>query len=258
MVFAKKRFGQHFLINQGVADKIVNSLSFHNNYNTVVEVGPGTGVLTARLMELKRGKLIAVELDKESIIFLKENFDVNKFTLIEGDFLKLDLAEFPSSLGIIGNFPYNISSQIFFKILEHKEKVMEVVGMLQKEVARRIASAEGSKEYGILSVLVQAYYNVELLFEVSPGSFRPPPKVQSSIIRLKRNNTTNLDCDEVLFRRLVKQGFQNRRKTLWNALKPINLPDQFRSSEFMSKRAEQLSVKDFEKLTKQVEEWKKR
>ena len=258
MVLAKKRFGQHFLINQGVADKIVNSLTFHNKYETLIEVGPGTGVLTSRLIELKRRKLFAVELDKESIAFLKENFDVSKFTLMEGDFLKLDLSEFPGSMGIIGNFPYNISTQIFFKILESKQKVMEVVGMLQKEVARRIASSEGSKEYGILSVLIQVYYDVELLFEVSPGSFRPQPKVQSSVIRLRRNNILNLDCDEILFRRVVKQGFQNRRKTLWNALKPINLPVQLRSSEFMSKRAEQLSTKDFENLTKQVEEWKKR
>ena len=258
MVRAKKRFGQHFLVNQGVADKIVSSISRHNHYNQLIEVGPGTGVLTERLMQLEGLNLIAVELDREAISYLKGSSRFSGLQLVEEDFLKYEFPPAEDGFGLIGNLPYNISSQIFFKILDHKDQVMEVIAMLQKEVAQRLASVHGNKSYGILSVFLQCWYTVELLFEVSSGSFKPPPKVTSAVIRLRRNNRKQLGCDENLFKTVVKQGFQNRRKTLWNALKPINLPHIAKDSDFMKLRAEQLSVEDFIKLTKQVEEWRKK
>ena len=229
-VRAKKALGQHFLTDQDIARNIVGAL----RGSDVLEVGPGMGVLTQylipRLAEavVSEGStasarhLKAVEIDKESVEYLKKHYPALGEGLIEGDFLRMDLASiFPGPFSIIGNFPYNISSQIFFKILEYRDKVPEVVCMIQKEVAQRIAEKPGTKTYGILSVFLQAWYDIEYLFTVGPGAFNPPPKVQSAVIRLTRNSRTSLGCDEKLFRTVVKTAFGQRRKTLRNSLKPI-------------------------------------
>ncbi|MCF6360780.1 MAG: 16S rRNA (adenine(1518)-N(6)/adenine(1519)-N(6))-dimethyltransferase RsmA [Cyclobacteriaceae bacterium] len=255
----KKHLGQHFLKDTAIAQKIVSSLTNHNNYNQVIEVGPGMGVLTQFLIEKNNPKLTIVDIDFESINYLKKEFPTLTSNIISGDFLKTDWQQhFKEPFAIIGNFPYNISSQIFFKVLEMRSSVEEVVGMIQKEVAQRIASPPGNKTYGILSVLLQAYYSIDYLFMVGPESFNPPPKVDSAVIRLKRNNTVTLDCDEKLFFRVVKQGFQNRRKTLRNALKPLALPISINDDEQLNLRAEQLLVDDFVLLTQKIEKgWKK-
>lgn len=252
MVRPKKSLGQHFLKDQQIAMQIVEALQVEGK-QTVVEIGPGTGVLTQYL--LKRDvDLKVAEIDRDSVAYLKQHFPQLENNLIEGDVLKMDWNKFAEgSFQVIGNFPYNISSQIFFKVLEHRDKVEQVVGMLQKEVAERIASDKGNKVYGILSVLLQAYYNIELLFKVPPGVFFPPPKVMSAVIRLKRNKVKQLNCDEQRFKAVVKQGFQNRRKTLRNALKRLNLPASVTSMELLDLRAEQLSVADFVFLTQQIE-----
>lgn len=254
MVRPKKHLGQHFLKDQTIALRIVEALQLSSERNTVIEIGPGTGVLTQFLQKKDLVELTLVEIDRESIAYLKEHFAGLANKIIEGDFLKLDLKVlFTADLHIIGNFPYNISSQIFFKVLEHRSQVKQVVCMLQKEVADRIAEKPGSKTYGILSVLLQAYYDIEYLFKVPPGVFFPPPKVMSAVIRLTRNNRERLDCDEVLFKVVVKQAFQNRRKTLRNALKVLNLPASLISHPLLDKRAEQLEVEQFVFLTKQLE-----
>lgn len=257
-VRAKKHLGQHFLKDQNIAEKIVESLTHHMHYSKVLEIGPGMGVLSQYLLLKKEYKAFLIDIDQESVHYLKVNYPLHQDRILEGDFLKMDLESFSQTpFAIIGNFPYNISSQIFFKVLENKNLVPEIVGMLQKEVARRIASPPGSKEYGILSVFLQAYYHVELLFSIGPEVFSPPPKVNSAVIRLRRNDVEKLDCDEKLFIKIVKHGFQNRRKTLRNALKTINLPEELKSLEILDNRAEQLSVNDFVYLTKRVEEvWK--
>lgn len=245
MVRPKKFLGQHFLKNRHRAEQIANAVSEENS--EVLEVGPGTGVLTQYLMT-KSFELKVIEIDNESIVYLKEHYP--QLEIIEGDFLKLDLRQlYTDNFAIAGNFPYNISSQIFFKVLEHRHQVTEVVGMIQKEVADRIVSPPGNKTYGILSVLLQAYYNITYLFTVKPGEFFPPPKVNSAVIRLKRNHIEDLPCDERLFFRLVKQAFQMRRKTLRNALKPLNLPPADSAEVLLDKRAEQLSVDQFIYLT---------
>lgn len=255
MVRPKKFLGQHFLKDQNIASKIVDALVLADKNNFVLEIGPGTGVLTQFLVKNKNIDLHLVEIDRESVAYLKEHYPLYAHKIIEGDFLKLDLGQLTNTdIHIIGNFPYNISSQIFFKVLDHRNKVKQVVGMIQKEVADRMAEKEGSKTYGILSVLLQAYYDIEFLFKVSPGVFFPPPKVMSGVIRMTRNNRDRLACDEVLFKKVVKQGFQNRRKTLRNALKPLNLPTQVLSLPQMDLRAEQLSVEDFISLTLQIEQ----
>ncbi len=254
MVRPKKFLGQHFLKDQGIAAKIVEALKLTGDAQRVIEIGPGTGVLTQLLLK-KNIDLWLIELDRESVAYLKENLPVLSDKIIEGDFLQLDLAPILKSESlIIGNFPYNISSQIFFKVLEHRDAVTQVVCMLQKEVAERIASPHGSKVYGILSVLLQAFYDIEYLFKVPPGVFFPPPKVMSAVIRLTRNKRRQLSCDERLFFKVVKQGFQNRRKTLRNALKPLNLPVAVSSLPIFEKRAEQLSVDDFISLTSLIEQ----
>jgi 16S rRNA (adenine1518-N6/adenine1519-N6)-dimethyltransferase len=247
----KKHLGQHFLRDENIAEKIVRQLTFHNAYANVLEIGPGTGVLTRYLNDMNLENLVLFEIDRDSVAYLQKYYpDVE---VREADFLKQDLREqFTGGVGVIGNFPYNISSQIFFSVLQHRNQVQEVVGMIQKEVADRICSREGSKIYGILSVLLQAWYHVEMLFTVPPGVFIPPPKVMSAVVRLTRNNVDQLDCDENLFFRVVKQGFQNRRKTLRNALKPLNLPEAVRNDPLLSRRAEQLSVKDFIHLTHRI------
>ena len=245
----KKHLGQHFLKDLNIAEKIATALTGHGAYQEVLEIGPGTGVLTQYLMQGSH-QVHLIDVDQESVNYLKEHFDQLGERIMHGDFLKKDLSELLASpFAIIGNFPYNISSQIFFKILDYRDKVPEVVCMIQKEVADRLVSPPGNKTYGILSVLLQAYYNMEYLFTVPPHVFNPPPKVNSAVIRLQRNEIKQLDCDEKLFRIIVKQGFQNRRKTLRNALKTINLPEQIRKESILSARAEQLSVEQFVELT---------
>ena len=251
MVKPKKHLGQHFLKDLNIAKKIVGSLQSENT--SVMEVGPGMGVLTQYLVE-QHPDLFLIEIDGESIEYLKKNYPGLGERIIRGDFLKLDLKTLSDKKwSVIGNFPYNISSQILFKVLEQRQIVAQVVGMVQKEVALRIASPPGSKAYGILSVLLQAYYEIKILFSVSPSVFIPPPKVNSAVLSLTRNATEKLECDETLFVKVVKQAFQTRRKTLRNALKNLNLPEPLKVHEMLNKRAEQLSVADFVFLTKQIE-----
>jgi 16S rRNA (adenine1518-N6/adenine1519-N6)-dimethyltransferase len=251
VVRAKKFLGQHFLNDQSIAQRIVDSLQPEDHAN-VLEIGPGTGVLTKFLVQQKTINLKVIEIDWDSVAHLKKHFP--SLAVIEGDFLALDLNQmFGDKFSIIGNFPYNISSQIFFKVLEQRDLVSQVVCMLQKEVADRIAEPPGSKTYGILSVLLQAFYDIEYLFKVPPGVFIPPPKVMSAVIRLKRNSRTSLACDEALFFKVVKQGFNNRRKTLRNALKSLNLAPEFLTQPIFDQRAERLSVEEFVYITQLVE-----
>lgn len=251
----KKFLGQHFLHDQNIARKIVEALVLKGEHEAVLEIGAGMGVLTKYLLMREGIDLRVVEIDKESVVYLNNNFPELKGKLIEGNFLEMDLRGiFHGSFSVIGNFPYNISSQIFFKILEHRDQVTEVVCMLQKEVADRIAAHHGNKTYGILSVLLQAYFIIEFLFKVPPGVFNPPPKVMSGVIRLTRNACVKLPCDENLFTKVVKQGFNNRRKTLRNALKNLNLPPVISTLALLDKRAEQLSVEEFIQLTSLIEQ----
>ncbi|MFQ3214451.1 MAG: 16S rRNA (adenine1518-N6/adenine1519-N6)-dimethyltransferase [Marivirga sp.] len=253
-VRAKKHLGQHFLKDQGIALKIVNSLTKHNGYHKLVEIGPGTGVLTDILLEQAKFDTIFFDVDRDSIAFLKEKYPAHQEQFVLADFLHQKMEDVYGSepFGIVGNFPYNISSQIFFRVLAYKHQIPEVVGMVQREVGLRIAAGPGSKTYGILSVFLQAFYEVEYLFSVPPEVFNPPPKVTSGVLRLKRNNVEKLDCDEKLFFQTVKQGFNNRRKTLRNALKPLGLSDALKELPILDKRAEQLSVADFVELTKAI------
>lgn len=251
MVRPKKHLGQHFLTDPSIAGRIVEALNTRKG-DAVLEIGPGTGVLTGLLKE-REIDLLLVEIDKESIAFLTKNWPELEGRIIGEDFLTLDLkTHLPGPFHIIGNFPYNISSQIFFRVLEHRQEVSSVVCMIQKEVADRIASPAGSKEYGILSVLLQAYFRVERLFIVKPGSFFPPPKVSSGVIRLTRNQNRELPCDEKLFFRVVKTVFNQRRKMIRNSIKTIllNLDSDF---ELLTLRPEQLDVSGFINLTTWVE-----
>ena len=252
----KKSLGQHFLHDLHTANRIVDSLQIPANAPLrLLEIGPGMGVLTRLLINREEVDLTVIEIDRDSVAYLKEHKLLSQDRIIEGDFLQADLSGiFPGHFSIIGNFPYNISSQIFFRVLDSRQQVDQVVCMLQKEVAERIASKHGSKVYGILSVLLQAYYRVEMLFKVSPGVFTPPPKVMSAVIRLSRNERQHLSCDEKLFVQVVKQGFNNRRKTLRNALKNLNLAATVSSLPVFDKRAEQLSVDEFIHLTRLIEE----
>jgi len=247
-VRAKKHLGQHFLKDLGIARDIAHSLSL-NKYSKVLEVGPGMGVLTQFLIPLDTETFV-IEIDKESVSYLKKYYPELDNHLIEGDFLKLPLQEiFKEPIAIIGNFPYNISSQILLKAINHKDLIPEIVGMFQKEVAERVVSPPGSKKYGIISVLLQCYYDVEYLFTVDETVFNPPPKVKSAVIRLRRNDRDKLECDEKKFVQVVKTAFGQRRKTLRNALKSLNLVDENTASQYLSLRAEQLSVEDFMNLT---------
>ena len=247
----KKHLGQHFLKDTEIAERIVRSLTGHHHYRHVLEIGPGTGVLTQFLVQQPNYSLTVIEVDTESVAYLRQVYP--GLPILSDDFLRVSLERsLPEPYAIIGNFPYNISSQIFFRVLDERDRVPEVVGMLQKEVADRLCAPPGNKTYGILSVLLQAYYSVEYLFTVEPHVFHPPPKVRSAVVRLQRNDTRRLACDEGLFRRVVKQGFQNRRKTLRNALKPLNLSEAVRSLPVLNQRAEQLSVEDFVALTQQI------
>ena len=249
-VRAKKSLGQHFLTNEGIAKRIADALVVNDGdkLNTL-EVGCGTGALTRHLLQRDDLCLKGIEIDDESIEYLRENLPAIMPNLYAADFLKADLRKiFPEGdFAVIGNFPYNISSQIFFKILDYRESVPQVVGMLQKEVAERLASGPGNKSYGILSVLLQAWYDIEYLFTVGEHEFSPPPKVKSAVIRLRRNSRTELGCDETKFKTVVKTAFNQRRKTLRNSLKPLGVepPEQFAGL-----RPEQLSVEDFITLCK--------
>lgn len=250
-VRAKKHLGQHFLKDQNIAGKIVGSLPV-GNCKSVLEIGPGTGVLTS-LLEKIVDNLWLIEIDVESVEFLKIKYPALESRIIFGDFLKLKLPDdFPSEYCIIGNFPYNISSQIFFKVLENRDKIPCVVCMIQKEVAQRIASPPGSKVYGILSVLLQTFYNIEYLFSVSEHVFDPPPRVKSAVIRLSRNQREKLDCSEELFFKVVKTAFNQRRKTLRNSLKSFEI-NMKADNPLFSRRPEQLSVDEFIELTKVIE-----
>ena len=280
LVRPKKALGQHFLTDLSVAQKIADALvvdsvggavpeaSAVTAGNTdaampVLEIGPGMGVLSQYLLEREDIDLKMIEIDRESVDYLLTHFPKASGRVIEGDFLKMNLSYFfPGTFAVIGNFPYNISSQIFFRIIDHKDSIPQVVCMIQKEVAERIAEQPGSKTYGILSVLLQAWYDIEYLFTVGGGAFNPPPKVKSAVIRLRRNSRTELGCDEKLFKTIVKTGFNQRRKTLRNSLKPLIAdkaareawtPEQ--STDFLSNpvfelRPERLSVEDFIALTK--------
>ncbi|WP_343487218.1 16S rRNA (adenine(1518)-N(6)/adenine(1519)-N(6))-dimethyltransferase RsmA [Allomuricauda sp. d1] len=261
-VKAKKHLGQHFLKDENIAQKISETLSLEG-YSKVLEIGPGTGVLTKYL--LMRGvDLVAMDLDEESIVYLNHSFPLEhpkvlqkngKLNIVEADFLKVDLTKIfgDAQFAITGNFPYNISSQIVFKMLEMRQQVPEFSGMFQKEVAQRICEKEGSKTYGILSVLVQAFYDAEYLFTVHPQVFDPPPKVQSGVLRLVRKKEETLPCDEKLFYRVVKAAFNQRRKTLRNSLKVFQLSDNLREDAIFDRRPEQLSVAEFIALTKNIE-----
>ena len=249
-VRAKKALGQHFLTDQGVARSIVAALSADSPVRDVLEIGPGMGVLTQYLIRREDLDLKLIEIDSESVAYLLTHLPGMEGRLMEGDYLRLDMSRiFPGPYRVIGNFPYNISSQIFFKILEDKDRVPEVVCMIQKEVADRIAEKPGSKVYGILSVLLQAWYDIEYVMSVGSGAFAPPPKVQSAVIRLRRNARTALGCDEKLFKQVVKTAFNQRRKTLRNALKPLLPEGSDTSDPIFDLRAERLGVEDFVRLT---------
>ena len=250
LVRAKKHLGQHFLTDKNIAEKIVNSLISVHLYDKVLEVGPGMGILSDFLVRRNEYEVSLIDIDAESYSFLKERYPELGSRLINGDFLDLDFKEiFKENFAIIGNFPYNISSQILFKILENRNQVVEMVGMFQREVAERCNANAGSKEYGILSVFLQAYYNVEYLFSVKPGVFNPPPKVTSAVMRLTRNGTFALNCDEKLFWQVVKAGFNQRRKTLRNALSSLISKENMPNDPVFDLRAERLNVEDFIKLT---------
>jgi 16S rRNA (adenine1518-N6/adenine1519-N6)-dimethyltransferase len=252
-VKAKKHLGQHFLRDENIAKKIADTLSL-SGYTNVLEIGPGMGVLTKYLLE-KDITTYVIEIDTESVVYLQTHYLNLAPRIIEKDFLKYDLNEVFKSeqFAIIGNFPYNISSQIVFKTLEMRDQILEFSGMFQKEVAQRICEKEGSKNYGILSVLTQAFYDAEYLFTVPPSVFNPPPKVDSGVLRLTRKENYNLPCDEKLFFRVVKTAFQQRRKTLRNSLKTFNLSDNLKANVIFGKRPEQLSVDEFIELTGLIE-----
>jgi len=247
-VHPKKHLGQHFLTDLNIAQNIAGALT-GVDYQDVLEVGPGMGVLTQYLLQTKH-TIHAIEVDNESVDYLNTNFPKLEPNLIFGDFLKCNLAkDFPSPLAIIGNFPYNISSQILFKTIENRSQIPEFVGMFQKEVAERICEPPGSKAYGVLSVLTQSFYDTEYLFNVNRFVFDPPPKVASAVLRLRRKETIDLNCDERLYFRVVKTAFQQRRKTLRNSLKTFSLSTNLKEDTIFGQRPEQLGVSDFVRIT---------
>ena len=251
-VRAKKKLGQHFLKDHTIAEKIADLLTF-KDYGTVLEIGPGMGVLTQFLVPKKK-KLHLIEIDRESVIYLKNTYSEIEASLTEGDFLKLDIQKIigKNPYAIIGNFPYNISTQIVFKTIENREQIPFFAGMFQKEVAERICEPAGSKKYGILSVLAQLFYTTTYLFTVPPEVFNPPPKVNSAVMQMVRKEDFSLDCDESLLFKIVKLSFQQRRKTLRNSLKTLNLPDLLREDVIFDLRPEKLSGVDFIQLTKRI------
>ncbi len=252
-VKAKKHLGQHFLKDESIAQAIADTLSLVG-YDTVLEIGPGMGVLTKYLLQ-KEVETFVIEIDTESVAYLNENYPKLQDKIISKDFLKYNLNDTfqGKSLAIIGNFPYNISTQIVFRVLEYRSQIPEFAGMFQKEVAERICEKKGTKAYGILSVLVQAFYDADYLFTVDEHVFNPPPKVKSGVLRLRRKENFDLPCGEKLFFTVVKTAFQQRRKTLRNSLKSLNLPDSLREDIIFNLRPEQLSVADFIALTQKIE-----
>ncbi len=252
-VKAKKHLGQHFLIDESIAAAIADTLNFEG-YEDVLEIGPGMGVLTKYLLE-KPISTYVIEIDTESVTYLESNFPKLKDKIISKDFLKYNINETfeGKQFGIIGNFPYNISTQIVFRTLEYRNQIPEFAGMFQKEVAERICEKKGTKAYGILSVLVQAFYDAEYLFTVDENVFNPPPKVKSGVLRLRRKENFSLPCGEKLFFIVVKTAFQQRRKTLRNSLKTLNLSDNLREDTIFDLRPEQLNVQQFIELTQKIE-----
>ena len=253
MVKPKKHLGQHFLTDENIAQKIVDGLTGYGDYHNVLEIGSGTGALTTHLIQ-KNWNLYLLEIDKESIVHLHSNYPKLSERIITGDFLNLDINKIiEPPYALIGNFPYNISSQIMFRVLEMRDDITEVVGMFQKEVAERLVAPPGTKKTGILSVLLQAWYDCEYLFTVDKEVFHPPPKVQSGVIRLKRNKRISLDVDEKDFKRIIKLAFNQRRKTIRNSLKSVLIETDIDTSDpFFTKRPEQLSVDEFIGLTKRI------
>ncbi|HLQ98879.1 MAG TPA: 16S rRNA (adenine(1518)-N(6)/adenine(1519)-N(6))-dimethyltransferase RsmA [Sphingobacterium sp.] len=257
-VRAKKHLGQHFLHDKKAAQRIVSALDPQLGFDTVLEVGPGMGILSDFLFKNDAYQSYLIDIDEESINFLHEQYPEHQERIFYGDFLKFDFRKHSlNACAVIGNFPYNISSQILFKVLEEKDKVLQMVGMFQKEVAERCIASPGGKDYGILSVFVQAYYEVKYLFTVKAGAFNPPPKVLSGVIELRRNEIKHLDCDEKLFKKVVKAAFNQRRKTLRNALASVISKDRMSDHSFYDKRAERLSVGDFVELTQIIDRAKK-
>ncbi len=246
----KKHLGQHFLNDQGIAEKIAMSLQPDGKYKKALEVGPGMGVLTKFLLGRNDLETWVCEIDRESVAYLNEHYPELRPRIIASDFLRHDLTDFFSEpAAVIGNFPYNISTQILFRVLDFKDSVPEVVGMFQKEVALRIAEKPGTKTYGITSVLLQAWYDIEYLFTVPPTVFTPPPNVNSAVIRLRRNNTTQLGCDEVMFKQVVKAAFNQRRKQMRNSLHAFDIVPGEEKNPVFTERPERLSVAEFVQLT---------
>jgi 16S rRNA (adenine1518-N6/adenine1519-N6)-dimethyltransferase len=243
----KKRLGQHFLKNEEIARQIAETLG--NTPKKVLEIGPGTGILTKYLLQNQNIDLKVVEIDEESVAYLQVHFPQLQNKILATDFLKMDLtAVFNGTYSIIGNFPYNISSQILFRLLDNREQIPELIGMFQKEVAERVTSSPGKKQYGILSVLLQAFFDVEYLFTVHENEFYPPPKVKSAVIKLSRNPDKQLTVDETIFKQVVKTAFNQRRKTLKNSLKTLNIKAELLENPLFSKRPEQLSISEFETI----------
>jgi len=253
-VKAKKHLGQHFLTDLGIAQQITGALTLYQNYKYVVEIGPGMGVLTQFLKDNTNFTLYPIDIDFDSITYLKKNFPQLEKNILYGDFLAMDISHITNNqpFAVIGNFPYNISTQILFKVLDFKNQIPEVVGMFQKEVAERIAAPPGSKVYGITSVLLQAFYDIEYLFTVNENVFNPPPKVKSGVIRLTRNKVEKLNCNESFFKTIVKTSFNQRRKTLRNSLRPY-LSENNIALELFNLRPEQLSVEQFITITNLLE-----
>jgi 16S rRNA (adenine1518-N6/adenine1519-N6)-dimethyltransferase len=247
-VKAKKHLGQHFLRDENIALKIVDAFMEAHNGKTILEVGPGMGVLTKYLLERLPEQVYVAEVDTESVKYLKEHYPILAPRILEEDFLQIDFNRLSTPVSVIGNFPYNISSQIVFHIIDQKDITPLMVGMFQREVAQRFVAIPRTKAYGILSVITQAYYDVEYLFTVNEGVFQPPPKVKSAVVRFKRKNTV-LNCDEKLFLRVVKAGFNQRRKMLRNALSVLGSLDVLQQTPYLTQRAEELSLQDFEQLT---------
>ena len=250
-VTPKKHLGQHFLLDLTIAEDITKALTFHNNYQTLIEIGPGTGVLTDYLIQNKEIDFRTVEIDKESVKFLHQKYP--DLAVIEGDFLQIDLPKtFPAKIGILGNFPYNVATQIFFQVIDHRDQVEEVVCMVQKEVAVRLCAKPGGRDCGIMSVLLQPWYDCEYLFTVHENVFDPPPKVKSGVIRVRRNTRTSLGVDEAAYKKTIKQAFSMRRKTLRNCFKAVGVAADILALPVFDKRAEALGVEDFVELTKLV------
>lgn len=256
-VRAKKHLGQHFLIDRNISEKIANQFQFHAGCKRVLEIGPGTGALTEYLLKLPEIDLSVIEIDTDSIAYLNRHYPLLKDKIFEQDFLKIDLTTIMGRepFAVVGNFPYNISSQILFKCLEYRNQIPEVMGMFQKEVAERIAEKPGTKQYGIISVLLQAFYDIEYCFTVNENAFNPPPKVKSGVIRLTRNSREEFPCSEKLFIQVVKTSFNQRRKTMRNSLKAMITPEF--THDFLTLRPEVLSVEQFIELTKAISDLKK-